>query len=194
LAEGGNHTTAGRQGAAQRAGLGLSVLPPGRAAAVDARIDGRVDLALGFVWTLPGVMRPEPLDAEGFTVAGRAAALPAAPRLTLPQYLAADHILVSPGGDIEGIVVRHLDDPGQKRRVTLALPAFLPALAAAAATGALVTLPSRIAHRFAGFGLVRAEPPLAIRGLTVSIHWHLRSDGDTRLAWLGDQLHQAAQA
>ena len=174
-------------------GLGLSVLPLGRAAAVDALIDGRVDLALGFVWALPGVIRSEPLYAESFTVAGRAAALPDAPSLTLPQYLAADHILVSPGGDMEGIVDRHLNDLGQKRRVTLALPAFLPALAAAAATGALVTLPSRIASGFAaGFGLVLAEPPLAIRGFTVATHWHLRSDGDARLAWLRDQLQLAA--
>jgi DNA-binding transcriptional LysR family regulator len=175
-------------------GLGLSVLPLGRAAAVDALIEGRVDLALGFVWTLPGVIRSEPLYAEGFTVAGRAAVLPDAPGLTLRQYLAADHILVSPGGDMEGIVDRHLADMGQKRRVVLALPAFLPALAAAEATGALVTLPSRIAHRFAaGFGLVLAEPPLAIRGFTVATHWHLRSDADARVAWLRDQLHHAAQ-
>lgn len=71
----------------------------------------------------------------------------------------------------------------------LALSAFLPALAAAAANGALVTLRARLAAAFApGFGLVTAPPPLAIRRFPVAAFWHLRDDRDPRLAWLRRQL------
>ena len=67
----------------------------------------------------------------------------------------------------------------------------LPALAAASATGALVTLPSRIAPSFApAFGLEVAMPPNAVRSFTIpttSTLWHRRSDGDPRLGWLLSQ-------
>jgi DNA-binding transcriptional LysR family regulator len=123
-----------------------------------------------------------------------AASLPNAPALAIKDYLAADHILVSPGGDMRGIVDQALESQGQSRRVTLALSAFLPALAAASVTGALVTLPSRIAETFAaGFGLVVAEPPIAIRSFTISTLWHRRCDGDPRLGWLMAQLQDTAK-
>jgi DNA-binding transcriptional LysR family regulator len=170
-------------------GLCLSVLPLGRGDAVEALTEGRVDLALGFVWDRPEVIREEVLYHDSFCVAGRPAALPDAPRLTLEAYVAADHVLVSPGGDLRGIVDTRLEAMGLGRRIVLGLPAFLPALAAVAASGALVTLPARIARGFApGFGLVLAEPPLALRRFPVSVLWHRRNDADPRTAWLRAQL------
>jgi DNA-binding transcriptional LysR family regulator len=175
-------------------GLGLSVLPIGRSAAVDALIEGRIDLALGFVWNLPETIQSTPLYEESYRVVGRAASLPHAPVLALEDYLSADHILVSQDGDMRGIVDKELQSLGRTRRVILALSSFLPALAAAAATGALATLPTRIAETFAaGFGLVLADPPLVIRSFTVSTHWHRRSDSDPRLAWIRTQLQDVAR-
>jgi DNA-binding transcriptional LysR family regulator len=175
-------------------GLGLSVLPIGRAAAIDALIEGHVDLALGFVWNRPETILSSPLYDEDYRVVGQPAFLPYAPNLPMEDYLAADHILVSQDGDMRGIVDIELRAIGRTRSVTLALSAFLPALAAASATGALVTLPSRIAETFAaGFGLVVAVPPLPIRRFTVSTLWHRRSDGDPRLGWLISQLQAAAK-
>jgi DNA-binding transcriptional LysR family regulator len=166
-------------------GLRLSVLPLGRGAALDALAEGRADLALGFFPERPAAIRAEPLHDEGYRVAGLPRALPHAPRITLDAYCAADHILVSPGGDMQGVVDAALAAAGRSRRVVLALPAFLPALAASAATGALVTLPARIARAFAPrFDLATAHPPLAIRPFTVAMVWHRRDDGDPRLGWI----------
>ncbi len=170
-------------------GLRLAVLPLGRAAAVAALNGARVDLALGFFWNLPDTILSEPLYDEGYRVVGRKAVLPNAPDLTLADYLAADHVLVSQDGDLQGIVDQALAAQGQTRRVILALSAFLPALAAVQATGALATLPSLVATTFApAVGVVTATPPLAIRGFTVATLWHRRSDGDPRLGWLRAQL------
>jgi DNA-binding transcriptional LysR family regulator len=170
-------------------GLRLAVLPLSRAAAVEALADGRADLALGFLWDAPGMVSAELLYTEGFLAAGRAEVLHEAPRLGLAAYCVADHILVSPAGDLRGIVDDRLEAAGHARRVVLSLPAFLPALAAAAASAALVTLPARVARRFApGFGLVLAEPPVAIRRFPVSVFWHRRNDADPRTAWLRAQL------
>ncbi len=110
-------------------------------------------------------------------------------KLTLDDYCAADYILISPGGDLRGIAGTALEALGRSRRIVLGLPAFLPALAAAAKCNAIVTLPSRVARSFApGFGLVLAEPPLTIRRFNISVFWHRRNDRDPRTLWLRQQL------
>ncbi|WRH64435.1 MAG: LysR family transcriptional regulator [Fuscovulum sp.] len=174
-------------------GLTLSVLPLGRAAAMEALAEGRADLVLGFVWDLPEAICGEVLYEESFLVAGRPDALPDAPRIALDAYCAADHVLISPGGDLRGVVDDRLEAMGRTRSVTLGLPAFLPALAAVAASGALVTLPARVAQTFApGFGLVTAEPPVPVRTFPVSVFWHRRNDSDPRTNWIRQHLHEAA--
>lgn len=174
-------------------GLTLSVLPLGRAAAMEALAEGRADLVLGFVWDLPEAICGEVVYEESFLVAGRPDALPDAPRIALDAYCAADHVLISPGGDLRGVVDDRLEAMGRTRRVTLGLPAFLPALAAVAASGALVTLPARVAQAFApGFGLVTAKPPVPVRTFPVSVFWHRRNDSDPRTNWIRQHLHEAA--
>ncbi|MCU4652732.1 LysR substrate-binding domain-containing protein [Roseibacterium sp. SDUM158016] len=174
-------------------GLRLSVQPLGRAEAVDALAAGRADLSLGFLWDTPDWISGERLFDEGFLVAGRPEVLPAAPRISLDAYCAADHVLVSPGADLRGIVDRRLAEMGLERRVVLGLPAFLPALAAVAAAPAIVTLPARVARAFApGFGLALAEPPLEIRRFPVSVFWHRRNDADPQTEWLRSQARLAA--
>jgi DNA-binding transcriptional LysR family regulator len=174
-------------------GMTLSVLPLGRGAAMEALADGRADLALGYVWDPPDAVSSEPVYQESFLVAARPELLPRAPHLALDAYCAADHVLVSPAGDLRGVVDDHLAAMGRSRRVILGLPAFLPALAAVAATAALVTLPARVATAFApGFGLVTAEPPIPVRTFPVSVFWHRRNDADPRTVWLRDQVRSLA--
>lgn len=175
----------------QAPGLTLSVLPLGRAAAMEALAEGRADLVLGYVWDLPDAISGEPIYQENFLVAGRPDVLPHAPGIELDAYCAADHVLISPGGDLRGVVDEQLEAMGRSRRIVLGLPSFLPALAAAAASGALVTLPARVATAFApGFGLVTAEPPIPVRSFAVSVFWHRRNDTDPRTFWIKQQLRE----
>lgn len=170
-------------------GLQLSVLPLGRSNALEALASGRADLALGFIREAPETISAALLYEEAFLIAGRPQTLPDAPHISLDAYCAADHVLISPAGDLRGIVDAQLDAVGRSRRIVLGLPAFLPALAAVAASDALVTMPSRLARAFAvNFGLVLAEPPLEIRRFPVSVFWHRRNDGDARTTWLRGQL------
>lgn len=170
-------------------GMTLSVLPMGRDAAMEALSEGQADIAVGFVWNRPDAVCGEVLYDEGFLVAGRPEVLPDAPRIGIDTYCAADHVLVSPAGDLRGVVDDQLEAMERSRRVVLGLPAFLPALAAAAGAYALVTLPGRVARAFApGFGLATAEPPLPVRRFPVSAFWHRRNDADPRTVWLRRQL------
>ncbi|MBY6160164.1 LysR family transcriptional regulator [Mameliella alba] len=172
-------------------GLTLSVLPLGRGDAVEALSDGRADLSLGFVWDVPDSIRGQVLYEESFLVAGPRQSLPDAPAIGLAEYCAADHILISPAGDLRGVVDDRLQEIGRERRVILGLPAFLPGLAATASAGALITLPARVARQFAaGFGLVTAEPPLEVRRFPVSVFWHRRNDADPRTRWIRQQVQE----
>jgi DNA-binding transcriptional LysR family regulator len=174
-------------------GLTLSVLPLGRGAALDALSEGRADLVLGFVWDLPETISGEPVYEESFLVAGRPEALPHVPHISLDDYCAADHVLISPAGDLRGVVDDQLEAMGRSRRVVLGLPAFLPALAAAAGSAALVTLPARVARAFAaGFGLVTAEPPLSVRRFPVSVFWHRRNATDPGTIWIRQQIREVS--
>ena len=170
-------------------GLTLSVLPLGRGAAMEALAEGRADLVLGYVWDVPEAVSAERLYDERFQVAGRPEALPQAPLVDLDAYCAADHVLISPAGDLRGVVDDQLATMGRSRRVILGLPAFLPALAAVAASRALVTLPACVAQTFApGFGLVTADPPIPVRRFPISAYWHRRNDADPRTLWIRAQL------
>ncbi len=173
-------------------GLRLSVLPLGRADAIDALTDGRADLALGFLWDHPDSILGTRLYQEGFLVTGRPDVLPHAPMIDLDSYCAANHVLVSPGGDLRGVVDHALEAMGRRRHILLGLPAFLPAMAAVAASGALLTLPARVALGFGpAFGLVTAQPPLAVRSFPVSVFWHRRNDENPRTRWLRGELATA---
>jgi len=166
-------------------GLRLSVLPLGRGDAVEALTEGRADLALGFIWDLPDTIVSEQLYEESFLVTGLPQSLPDAPSVSLDAYCAADHVLISPAGDLRGVVDDRLAAMGRHRTITLGLPAFLPALAAVASSGALLTLPAQVAQRLApGFGLVTAMPPLEVRRFYVSVFWHRRNATDPRTLWL----------
>lgn len=170
-------------------GITLSVLPMGRGEAIEALVEGRADLALGFVWDVPEAISGEMLYEESFLVAGRSEALPYAPVIDIDRYCEVDHVLISPGGDLRGVVDDQLQAIGRSRRVVLGLPAFLPALAAVSASSAIVTLPARVARAFApGFGLVTADPPIPLRRFPVSVFWHRRNDAESRTLWVRQQL------
>jgi DNA-binding transcriptional LysR family regulator len=172
-------------------GLTLSVLPLGRGAAMDALSEGRADLVLGYVWDPPEAIYGAPIHQESYLIAGCPEILPHAPYVSLDDYCAADHVLISPGGDMRGVVDDQLEAMGRSRRVVLGLPAFLPALAAVAASRALVTLPARVARAFApGFGLAMAEPPIPVRMFPISVFWHRRNDTDPRTSWIRQQLRE----
>ncbi|MBN8501779.1 MAG: LysR family transcriptional regulator [Sphingomonadales bacterium] len=169
-------------------GLQLSVLPLGRQDAVGALLAGEVDLAVGYIWNVPANIHQHRLYVESFHVAGLARRF-RDQTISLDDYCAANHILVSPAGDLQGIVDDKLAELGQSRSIAMALPSFIPAMAAAAASDCLITLPSRIALAFAGrFGMNVVPSPIAIRSFPISLFWHARNQVDPRSVWLRQML------
>jgi DNA-binding transcriptional LysR family regulator len=173
-------------------GLSLSVLPIARRSALDALTAGDVDLALGYFPTVGESMIASPLCTQGFAVIGRPEVIGPLP-LTLERYADLPHVLVSPGGDLLGVVDDALAICGLSRRVVAAVPQFFPALAAVAETGCIATLPERLARRYAStMGLVVTSPPLKLPSFTVSALRHRRNKHDPKLLWLLEQIGRAS--
>ena len=84
---------------------------------------------------------------------------------------------------------------GRSRRVIVAVPYFLAALATVAASDLIATMPRRIALcHAAGFRLEVTEPPVPIRRFPVKMAWSRRSGNDPAIGWLRGALEKAAAA
>jgi len=166
----------------------------GRQNALDAIAAGEVDIALGYFRDLSDAFIKDDLFQEDFLVVGNRSKHRLAGTIALEAYLKHPHILVSPGGDLRGVVDDALESRGLKRRVIAALPLFLPALAAVQTTNALATVPRVIALRYAkAFHLAVAEPPLTIRSFSISAIRHRRDEHNPMHRWLLDRLREASR-
>ncbi|MGD9816895.1 MAG: LysR family transcriptional regulator [Hyphomonadaceae bacterium] len=161
----------------------------GREQALGALAEGDLDLAIGYFWSASSTILLKQLYSESYAVVARTKDPIARKPLTLARYCAASHILVSPSGELTGIVDTTLRQLGRERRVISATPLFLPALALVRATGALATVPRRFAERFArSFGLTVLKLPFAVREFPVSVARHARNARSPMHDWLEDAL------
>lgn len=120
---------------------------------------------------------------DGYSVVARDGTLPR--RLTLARYLAADHILVSISRNAEGLVDRQLRPVGQERHVALVVPHFMSALALAAGSDSLLTLPTSAAKRGCElFDLCLRKPPLELPRVSGLMVWPARLHHDEGHQWL----------
>lgn len=174
-------------------GLVVSVRPLVRRQALDALAHGDLDLALGFFWGQGASICVEDLYEETYAVVARDGhPVLRRNRIGLDDYCEADHALVSFEGDTRGIVDRSLEDLGRSRRVVVTVPFSFPALALAASSDVIATVPRRLARAYASaFGLVLLEPPLTIRPFTVSIAWHERTSASPMREWVVGEIRAA---
>ncbi len=164
--------------------------------------DGAADLAVGY---FPEVVREvlmlgdeSPLRharlydtryvcvmRKGHPLAGRT--------LTLDDFCAAHHLLVSFSGRPHGYVDLALAGLGRQRRIVLTVNQFFTAGRVVTQSDLLTVLPE---HFLAATGyrdeLVMCELPMVLAPVHVSMLWHLRSDADPAHAWLRAQVQAAA--
>jgi DNA-binding transcriptional LysR family regulator len=152
---------------------------------------GEIDMAVGYFWENDPDMIKSDLYHENYLVVAPTGH--AALHGDLESFAAARHVVVSPNGDLRGVVDAALESIGMTRRVDAAVPSFFPALAVAAESGLVATLPRMLVEKFAGaFGLACAEPPLPLRSFTVSAMWHRRDARNPFHLWMTEQLSAVA--
>ena len=177
----------------EAAGMRVSILPLGRRPALEALERQEIDLALGFAWNLPRNIRKTDLFEETYSVVMRRGHPLDGPAMDLEDFVTAEHLIVSPGGDLQGIVDAELAKRGLSRRIAISVPQFLPALSIIGTTDLIATMPARlVASQSKRYGLVALPPPLDIRSFTVSALTHERNANNPMHGWLIGALRQIA--
>ena len=143
--------------------------------------------ALGGFFEERGGLLLRPLFRDPFVVVTAAAGAPA--RLSLDRYLAARHILVAPRGLPGGVVDTSLAALGHTRRVVLRTASFQTALAVAARTDLLVTMPRSVAVEFARFTpLSIFPPPLELPEIRFGMLFPASRRDDLAHRWLRERI------
>lgn len=165
-----------------------------RREAIDALQAAEVDLALGYnAERAPGCDSVVLLEEDYLVVARTGHPVTRGP-LDLDAYARAGHALVAPGGTLSGIVDQALAAQGLSRRIVVAVPYFLAALATVAGSDLIATVPRHLALAHASaFGLQTLEPPLTIRRFAIRMTWSRRAASDPGIAWLRGALAEAAR-
>ena len=157
----------------------LSFRPHMRDDALRALADGELDVAIGLQRAPSAEYIHRHLFDETYRVVARKGHAMIKRKLTLKTYLQLDHVLVSFGGDLRGIVDVSLTKLGKSRQVVASVPLFFPAFAVVAETDAVATVPTRIAERYCRhFGLLCHQPPVEVRSFSVHALWHRRNGND----------------
>ncbi|MCC2971107.1 LysR family transcriptional regulator [Massilia sp. IC2-476] len=145
--------------------------------------DGTVDLETGVVTsTTSPELRTRALFPDRFVGVVRKGHPLARGRMTLARYLAAGHVNVSrraAGAPVD----EALRAIGAERRIVTATGSFAAALTLARATDLVATVPERQTGILRD-GMHSFALPVEVAGITVSMLWHPRMDGDAAHRWL----------
>lgn len=152
---------------------------------VEARL---LDIAIVPLDKIPARFVGRTLYKEEFVIATRIGH-PFADAPTLDNYCRMRHLVVSQTRDNYGFVDEALAKQGLSRRVALAVPNFIFALALIAETDLIAAVPrSLLATHARRFGLTSSEAPLPLRNFQIRAVTTKSAMMDAGVAWFFDVL------
>lgn len=177
----------------QQAGAQLSVMfrQTNRHTVEQMLNDREIELAIVSGTIRRAWIAHEQIGASGYACVMDAKAVRAPLPLSLNDYLAIPHLLVSYSGRT-GIVDTALRALERERHVYAALTHFSAVPAFLANTRAVVTLPAHAAAALARVSrLSTCAVPLDLGSYPVQLLWRRDSDGESAIGWLREQVKQA---
>ena len=146
---------------------------------------GAADLALGLMPQLDAGFYQQLLFRQNFVCMVGADHPRITDQLSLAQFEAEDHVVVSSSGSAPLIIDREIARLGIKRRIALKIPSFLGAAFIVEHTDHLITIPKRLGDVLQGRGAFRIFPvPFPLPEYEVKQHWHERYHRDPGSRWL----------
>ena len=151
---------------------------------------GQVDIALMTPETTPADLHARRLFDERYVCTFRQDHPPIQLPLTLDQFCAADHAIVSYlGGAFRGVTDAALEQMGCLRSVTLSISSFLVLTQILRTSDLIAVVPEKLVRN--QDDLCITEPPLPIPGFTKVAAWHERTHHDPAHQWLRSLLVEA---
>jgi DNA-binding transcriptional LysR family regulator len=159
-----------------------------RNAAVDLLDAGVIDAAIGVPPTqIDARILTQPLLHDEFVTIISSEHPSARRPMNLDTYLDLQHVLVSPEGQLHGLVDQTLAQQGKQRKLALTLPQIFAVPAIVARTNMAATILKRVAlHSQASHRLSVFPPPLALPEIAFHLIWHRRSDRHPAQRWFRD--------
>lgn len=114
-------------------------------------------------------------------------------RITPARYASAAHVLVWRRGLEMGPVDQALEQRGLVRNGVATVGGFASAIALAAASGLVATVPENHT-RSLWKGMHGFPLPMPVPGFTISLFWHPRMDADPAHRWLRSLVQEACRA
>ena len=115
-------------------------------------------------------------------------------RLTIKQYLEAEHINVGADAGSRIIPEKRLAAKGYKRRVVIQVPYSAAAIRCVAGTTLIATVPKRFAITERYNPAIRTlQPPAELSGFKYLMIWHPRVNTDAAHVWLRTAIRQIAK-
>ncbi|MBP2170861.1 DNA-binding transcriptional LysR family regulator [Erwinia toletana] len=109
--------------------------------------------------------------------------------ISIDQFVAHDHLLVSYRGSSQSMLDEQLALQGRERRVRYVTPHFSSLPLILSQVPALATVPQGVAAGWINhYGLNSTETPVTLTAFNLSLLWHKRRDNDPALQWLLVQL------
>jgi len=154
-----------------------------------------IDLAVGYFPEVEGGLEAVTLYHETFVCLYDARACGIGPPLSLDDYAAPPHILVSLRGEPFGHLDKLLQAAGRIRDVVYTTPHFLAVPFLLHGFHAVSALPRRLAENCAdAAGLAICPVPLPSKGYDIRMAWHRRTSSDPAQAWLREVVARVGRS
>jgi DNA-binding transcriptional LysR family regulator len=115
-------------------------------------------------------------------------------RLSIAAYAAAEHVLISPQGDLKARMDDELAKRGHARRIVAGLSSFLSSAWIVAESDYVLTALARDLEAFARyFPLVVFETPIALPPVHLAQVWHERTHRSALHRWFRSAVERAAR-
>ncbi|MGO8845752.1 MAG: LysR family transcriptional regulator [Methylocella sp.] len=151
-----------------------------------------IDLVIGFdaIFNLPSYIGRETLFSDKIVcIAKQDHPNIGEPEISLEQFMASKHMLISPRGAGTGLIDDYLGARGLARKISLVVPNFLPAPWIVANTDLLLSLPSRIAEQFVRLAPLKILPiPIDLPTYELIMIWHPRQEKEPAHQWLRREI------
>ncbi len=153
---------------------------------------GTIDVAIGHFPGSGGALKSDLLFHEDFVCVFDAKACKASVPITLEQYLALPHIVMSLTGELKGNVDPALARTGAQRFVVMATAHFLAVPYMVRGFRAVAAMPRQFAEHCRDVtGLAVSPLPVKTRGYDVSLYWHGRTETDPAHTWFRELIRQS---
>lgn len=172
----------------------LAFTMPNKARIAEDLEQGEIDVFVGIADDgAPGLMGRK-LFREEFVTAQRMGHPRGKGPLTLDEFCALDHLLISTsGGNFAGMIDVALAERDRTRHVSVSVQSYALAPLILGNTDLVCTLPRRFLQRFEQV-LDLVDVPLELAPFEMNLFWHPRMNADAAHSWLREQVFQSARS